>query len=177
MKDTALDVLKIAKRQGVNAFIGGGYVRDTLLNVTPKDIDVFVLGHNDLTLAPYGYDWPSHLGGSGDNLREDVIGIEKYENKDLDIIYLSQDSYVRACNNFDLSICQCYGILSEDESSIDFYVSEDFEEFQKNNIIYQYSNIKTTQSHIDRVKEKYPDAEYKVKSLPFLGNKFNKVEN
>lgn len=179
MKETAIEVLKHAKRQGVTAFIGGGFVRDALLKREPKDIDIFVLNSQNLSLNldfPSGvYGTPKHIGGSGDNLRKDVIGIEKYEDSDLDIIYLNQPDIKSACYNFDMSICQCYAILSDDESDLEYYVTLDWYSYYTDKIIYQYSNIQTTEGHVDRVKQKYPDAEFKVKPLYLHNNEFHKV--
>lgn len=179
MKETAIEVLKHAKRQGVTAFIGGGFVRDTLLKREPKDIDIFVLSCSPffkLFNLPYSvYGSHTSSGGSGDNLREDVTMVEKYEMSDLDIIYLDQPTIESACYNFDMSICQCYAILSEDESDLVYYVTSDWFSYYTDKIIYQYSNIQTTESHVERVKQKYPDAEFKIKPLYLHNNEFHKV--
>lgn len=177
-KEVILDVLAKAKQQGVNAFLGGGWVRDTLLGKTPKDVDIFVLGEQSTFLTKY---FPKHVthhpldvgasygksvdyGGSGDSIREDVDKIEKYDIGDLDIIYMKHSTILSACSSFDSSICQCYAILDE-EGNLCYYVSDDFKEYEDNNTIYFYSDIQTTEGHIERIKSKFPDATYKDKML------------
>lgn len=179
MKETAIEVLKQAKKQGLTAFIGGGFVRDTLLKREPKDIDVFVLSDpifiESIYLPNESYGYHTNLGGSGSSLRKDVIAINKYEDSDLDIIYLNQPDIESACYNFDMSICQCYAILSEDGSDLVYYVTLDWYSYYTDKIIYQYSNIQTIEGHVERVKQKYPDAEFKVKHFTPSKYDFHKV--
>ena len=175
MSNTVLDILTKAKEQNLVAFIGGGYARDTILNKPIKDIDMFVLSSLDtlaLTLTP-DYGSVTNLGGSGGNLRDDVVYIEKYDDKDVDIIYMDQSSILNVCYNFDTSICQCYTVLN-DEGGLETYISEDFKQYLDNNIIYLYKDIISCDSHLDRIRAKFPDAIFEKKMSDCTNNKFTK---
>lgn len=175
-----VDILSEAKEQGLYAFVSGGFVRDTILGKPIKDIDVFVLhgkrykfesidtvlpdvSANNLML-PLKYGNYRTIGGSGTNIREDVLNIEQYPYSQVDVIYLNHITPENACYNFDCSICQCYAILN-DNGELEIRVSKDFMDYVNNNIIYLYSDIQTTDSHIDRVKNKYPDAIFVEKNV------------
>ena len=175
MSNTVLDILTKAKEQNLVAFIGGGYARDTILNKPIKDIDVFVLYADELsflTLTPE-YGSVANLGGSGGNLRDDVVYIEKYDDKDVDVIYIEQSSILNVCYNFDTSICQCYTVMN-DEGGLETYISEDFKQYLDNNIIYLYKDIKSCDSHLDRIRAKFPDAIFEKKMSDCANNKFTK---
>jgi len=176
MYNTVSDILTKAKEQNLVAFIGGGYARDTILNKPIKDIDVFVLSSlcplaPTLELSCYGN--RTNLGGSGGNLRDDVVYIEKYDDKDVDVIYMDQESILNVCYNFDTSICQCYTILN-DEGVLETYISEDFKQYLDNNIIYLYKDISTCDSHLERIRAKFPDAIFEKKMSDCTNNKFTK---
>jgi len=165
MYNMAIDILTKAKAEGKTAFVGGGWVRDKLLGKDPKDLDIFVLNpyEEDMELILNDYGDPVYYGGSGENIREDVSHIEKYNDVDVDIIYMKRHNIVQVCNSFDTSICQCYAILNN-EGDLSYYTSTDFNDYLSKNIIWLYSDIQTTEGHISRIKQKFPNAEYKDKS-------------
>jgi hypothetical protein len=174
MKATVVDILTKAKEQGVVAFIGGGYVRDTILNKPIKDVDVFTLVNEDYLLElDLGHS--DNYGGSGANIRDDVAYIQKFTNADVDVICMYHESIEGACYSFDCSICQCYAILNE-EGVLELYVSEDFKVYLDSDVIYFYSDIDTSDSHTDRIHEKFPDAIFEKKLSGEIGNVFSKWE-
>lgn len=162
-----VDILSKAKEQGLCAFVSGGFVRDTILNKPIKDIDIFILPTPDNFLSldlPATYGSFRNIGGSGSNIREDVVGIQQYLQSKVDIIYLQQESPESSCYNFDCSICQCYAVLN-DNGELEIRVSKDFMDYVNNNIIYLYSDIQTTDNHINRIRDKYPDAIFVEKNV------------
>ena len=148
---------------GTQAYVAGGWVRDKLNGFEPKDIDIFVTGvsthtevRNRLMYAPgYFLEAPKYYGNYQEcDMREDVRGVLKYKDSELDIIFMSQLDIVHVIDNFDVSVCQVYGELNED-GEIDVYASKQYLDWIERGIIYRYTNVLTTQDHLDRVQHKF----------------------
>lgn len=148
------------------ACIAGGWLRDKLNGVQPKDVDVFVCGEitrgeieNSLFFKYIGSPslmlTPKYYGNYEEcDMRDDVVGVLKYEKVNLDIIRMSSKNVEDIIDNFDVSVCQIYGKLNE-LGQIDVYVSRQYMDWVDHGIIYHYTNIPTSESHLNRVREKY----------------------
>lgn len=164
------DILIKLHNLGLKAYVAGGFVRDYLNGITPKDIDVFVIGnvHQDdylkqELLNTFGVGkWYKNYNTM--DMRDDVISLLKIDSIDLDIIfmkyykgdnifYLDKYSIIDTIRNFDVSLCQCYIQLNNGE--LEFYVSEDYMDWKNNKICYRYIDVETTDNHLDRVKAKF----------------------
>lgn len=141
------------------AFVAGGWLRDVLNGVTPKDIDIFVVGEN-LTLDnvkslnPTQFSMVRTMHNSGNsNFRDDVIGVNQFPEHGVDVICMRVNTVEQVVENFDVSICQIAGVLNGDH--IDVYATDDYLDWGRKHVIYQYTDIPTTDNHLDRVRAKY----------------------
>lgn len=158
-----VNVLQTLKDGCIDGIVAGGWIRDKLNGVEPKDLDIFVLGepdrhHVEVTMMNCDFhtwnDTPHYYGNYENNdMRDDVVGVTKYKERDLDIIIMKQDSPIEVISNFDVSVCQLYGVLND--GKIDVYATADYMEFLDNGTIYEYTNIPTSEDHLDRVRAKY----------------------
>lgn len=179
MNDFIKQELKRLEQCNEDVFLAGGCIRDYYFNKPIKDYDIFVLNKNnycELELHSI-YDKNNltfHTSKFYRNyedgvMRDDVHGVYQKINWDLDFsitldvdyIVMRSSSIEETIFNFDTSICQCYGVLEGDE--LVYYASEDFLEYERNNVIYFYPDIETCDGHIARVKKKFPNAIYKEK--------------
>ncbi len=153
------------------AYVAGGWLRDYLLGVEPKDIDIFIASPSKAPFSTssytsnvlfdhYGWKVNCHLTSEyveNSSLREEVDYLLKYTSEDVDVIGMKTGLF-EFLNNFDMSICQVYGELVDGEIKI--YASKEFTDFKKDKIIHQYEHILQREDHVARVVEKYPDAQF-----------------
>lgn len=165
--EDCIKILKTFKYHNIDAFISGGWLRDNLNNIIPKDLDIFI-NNSELIYdimscfdkteyKSYPETYSNHLYS---NMREDVISVIKYEELNLDFIIMKNTTCEGVVSNFDTSICQIYAKLSDDEKTLDVFVSNEFLEYIKNRIIYLYTNIDTSEDHINRIKSKFFNATF-----------------
>lgn len=151
------------KNLGMDAVVAGGYVRDNILGKNIKDVDYFILNceerERDIELELS--DIESEYDNYGNmNVRDDVLKIIK--TKDGDDYICMKDDLHSTLRNFDCSICQAC-IFVDARDNLQVRVSKDFMDYILSNTIYFYSDIKTSESHIERVRDKFPNAVYKDK--------------
>lgn len=159
--DDCVKLLKsLNKQPGIDAVVAGGWVRDKLNGLEPKDIDIFVMDGNQqfvkYTMEREGFfhDTPRYYGNYENcDMRDDVEGVLKYKDYDLDIIFMEQLDIEEVVENFDVSVCQVWAVLEGDD--LVMYASKDFMDWKEKGIIYQYTDIPTTEDHLNRVREKY----------------------
>lgn len=159
--DDCLKLLKALNSQpGINAVVAGGWVRDKNNGIEPKDIDIFVMNGNrsfvSYTMEREGFyhDTPRYYGNYEEcDMRDDVEGVLKYKDYDLDIIFMEQDDVEDVILNFDVSVCQIWAQLEGDELVV--YATQDYLDWIEKGIVYQYTDIPTTEDHLDRVREKF----------------------
>ncbi len=161
--DDCVNILQTLKEDCIDAIVAGGWIRDKLNGVEPNDLDIFVLGNPDRYEVEQAVsycdfhqwnDCPKYYGNYNDcDMRDDVVGVAKYKERDLDIIIMKQRCPIEVISNFDVSVCQLYGILNGDK--IDVYASSDYMDFLNDGTVYEYTNIPTSEDHLDRVRAKY----------------------
>lgn len=144
------------------AFVAGGWVRDKMNCVEPKDVDIFVVGNGvsvesvkSINLDYFGITqtFGNSEGSGNSGMRDDVIGVLKYDDIDVDIVVMRSTTVDGVVSNFDVSICQVVGLLEGDKISV--YATDDYLDWGRKDVIYQYIDILTTQRHLDRVRVKY----------------------
>lgn len=147
---------------GVTAFVAGGWVRDYMNAVKPKDIDIFVVGNgvtvDELKSIDIDYFGITRTFGNSESsgnsgMREDVVGVVKYDDLDVDIVVMKAPTMEDVVNNFDVSICQIVGVLEGDTISV--YATDDYLDWGRKGVIYHYTDIPTTENHLERVRKKY----------------------
>ncbi len=177
MLEKAKTQLEILERMGLEVYIAGGFVRDILNGIEPKDIDIFVIGSDGSKCATTvatindqyqesGCSWYTNYGNSV--VREEVQSIFKV-GEELDIVFMQPSYYHQigflnfvvknyeitdAVLDFDVSICGCYAELNE-EGDLDIFVTEDYMDWVDKGVIYRYTNIPTTDGHLQRVADKF----------------------
>lgn len=178
MIEKAKEVLRDLKNCGYEAYVAGGFIRDILNGIAPKDVDVFITGQVDGSVSAkvlqrqHGGRWFRNYGDM--DMRDDVHGVLKVDDT-LDIIMMESfkpnatligpntyDIY-DTVKNFDVSICGCFGKLVGD--GLEVYVTDDYLDWKDKGIIYHYTNIMTTQNHLDRIKNKF-NVELTPKEMP-----------
>lgn len=172
-------------------FIGGGWVRDVLFGIIPKDIDVFLAYRTDNfayepTNLPNNFKMKVCLNADYGAFRDGVLYLEKFEDiyandttdvgTTVDILHMLSSGVVSnsAINDivsgFDCSICQVYakveliGDMISSQDGLCFYVSSHFLEGYKNRVIYHYEDIPVREDHRDRMIAKFPDYTWESKT-------------
>ena len=158
------DILNILTKNGIDAFVAGGWVRDMFFGIEPKDIDIFVnkgstavservnVEHilNSYQYASNGKWYPNY---EHNDMRDDVEGVIKYVSSGLDIVLMKTDTIEDVISNFDVSICQIYAKLID--GKLMMFASKDFMDWGSRKLIYQYTDIPTSDSHLERVRAKF----------------------
>jgi len=156
---------------GYRAYIAGGYLRDLDNSITPKDVDIFVVGcttdqvlDNILsisrTIVNTAYPCKNYGG-----MRDDVLGFIKMES--MDIICMKSTTIESVVLNFDASLCHIYSTIEGD-----VYISQDYAEYVKHGKWFMYNDIITTYSHGARIVDKY--GPYSTKPMTLTKNDFFK---
>lgn len=177
----ARETLRRLQKSSFPACVAGGWGRDILLGVAPKDIDVFVSPlylsletEEVVKLQVTAKDMQEVFQEKSEvvvldadyltesNIRSDVEALIKFELVD---IICMKTSLQETISNFDCSVCQCCVILTE-AGDLEFTVSEDFLEFLKSGVIYTYSHTPVREDHKLRLSMKYPSAIWKEKDAP-----------
>ena len=145
-----------------NVMIGGGFVRDTLNNVEPKDMDIYLLSKKH-------YKVDSWLNSQ--RVWEPVLSKEYgvprfvvYKHKELPIDFIlsynkeTPDSIIRT---YDFNICKCYYYYRK------IYKTTDYNIDINNKTLtlckeYEGSMEMSMKSHLPRLKKKYPEFEFKL---------------
>lgn len=161
MIDTVTTILKRLNDYSIPGFVAGGWIRDMVNGIEPKDIDIFVPNgyetfHRQIRscLMYEVIEHPRYYPNYQDfDMRDDVIGVLKYKQSDIDIIIMDHHSVEDIIFNFDVSVCQIYGKLGD--SGIDVFASEDYLDWVQRGIIYKYTDIPTTENHLERVRSKF----------------------
>lgn len=158
----------INRRNSGKAVVAGGWVRDKLNGIEPKDMDIFVMsGNRDLIehdLELNGFYGNARYFGNYENcdMRDDVEGVLQYHRLGMDIVFMEQFDIEEVVENFDVSVCQIWAELEDD--SLVVYASRDYMDYKERGIIYQYSDIPTTDDHLNRIRAKYGTELTQIKS-------------
>ena len=153
----AVVLLKELRSRGLDAAICGGWIRDIDNNITPKDIDICVLGvtedsNPDIIIeGETGTCFPNY---GGMNMRDDVACVIKYYNTDVDIIIMKPDTWEEVTGNFDVSICQIICKLDDDDV-MHVFASDSYLGYKKGGPILRFLTIPTCDSHVQRVRDKF----------------------
>lgn len=155
---------------GFKAYVAGGWLRDIDNGIDPKDADIFICPTQEEEIPhELVYDLTRnfktetirsfHPNYEGGQMREDVSYVIKCDVYDMVVMHTRIEETIR---NFDVSICQIYGFVEDGE--IKCVNTRQYDDYKLNNIIWQYDDIKTTDNHIERVKEKFPNTTFKTMS-------------
>lgn len=131
--------------------IAGGYVRDTLLGETPKDIDIFIAG------SPF-FEERIFLMAEGFVTSTSEYGDYRVYNKgNVQIIFHQFNSNNDLMNDFDIACCECYVDIDSTLHLTDRWKEsienkEHFVRVPKDNPF----RAGLSAYHISRVIEKYP---------------------
>lgn len=166
-KEGVIDLLSKLNTGGVSAYVAGGWLRDIDNGIIPKDADIFVCPSYQVEVPceviyavtrdfEPGVVRTFHPNYEGGQMREDVDYVIKY-GKSYDVVVM-KSNIEDVIRNFDVSICQIYGYFNGDDIKV--RVSNEYLEYKKNNVIFQYVNVKTTDDHTNRIKSKFPHATY-----------------
>jgi len=159
-------LLQGLKKKNLDAYIAGGYTRDAILNRSPKDLDIFIVNSDNYTKedleqiytaenSPFSgcRFFPNYLDS---HLRDDVFCVYKDDVNCIDYIIMNTTTIEEVIFNFDASICQCYAKL--EDGKLNYYVSGRFKHYQQTGIIEVYTDVPSTEDHIERLKSKFPKA-------------------
>lgn len=163
------------------AAICGGYLRDLDHGIESKDIDIFLLAQEvddichtvleplDLFLQAGGlvatsFEDENGLptrspqvffnSASGSNMRDDVIGVKKYYEEELDFVVMQADNWPQITKNFDVSICQI--VCRLEEGKLNIYASDSYMAHKKGEgEILRFYPVPTCDSHVARIKAKF----------------------
>lgn len=170
--DGIIKYLEDLESKGITGYLAGGWLRDNDNNIPTKDVDIFITNSDHDTrfeiedMLHYKAKYHGNYGDS--DMRDDVVGVVCSERQGVDVVLMEQDSIVDIIDNFDVSICQIYAELVD--GKLEVYASKEYLDWKEKGIIYSYTNIPTSQDHIDRV-----EAKFKVELTPIDSNK-NKIE-
>lgn len=166
-----IEFIESLKAKGMKGFLAGGWLRDQDNGIDTKDVDIFIVDADDSTrwdVSPM-ISYTKYYGNYGEcEMRDDVVGVLQSEKNGVDVVMMEQDCIVEIINNFDVSICQIYGEVID--GKLEVYASKEYLDWKEKGIIYQYTDIPTSQDHIDRV-----EAKFNVKLTPINSNT-NKIE-
>lgn len=145
--------------------IAGGMLRDIDANYPIKDIDIFITEHDNNVSDIINKIDPtdvyrsrmysnSYYGG----MRDEVDYIIKFDSTGM----ISIDTIVTKCEtiqdiveSFDASPSHIYGILNDDHSDINVYVSSDYLKYKKTDTCIIYDDINTTDRRITYLNKRF----------------------
>ena len=98
--------------------------------------------------------WYGNGKSSGSNMRDDVIGVQKYWDEELDYVFMGADNWPQITENFDVSICQI--ICCFEDEKLNIYASDSYMAHKRGEgDILRFYNIPTCDSHVARIKAKF----------------------
>lgn len=166
--DTIFRVLEIFDDNGFpEVFVGGGWVRDVVSGVTPRDIDIFVKDYHidndphmeDVLRGAFWCD-PKYMPNyENSSFREDVNFVLNIPSHEVDIISVKGDMR-ETISKFDTSICQIAAKLVDGELVVS--CTKDFESWANDGEIYRYVDLVTREAHLDKIKDKFGIAGFKL---------------
>jgi hypothetical protein len=132
----------VSSQAGRHAIIAGGAIRDHILGLPVRDIDIFVLGMSALSAKQiFGADIIEYAGVEEAN--------HQYHTRDgltLDLVFSRYDNVREVLEHFDLGICRVGW------DGWDYVVTDDFEFDRRNAKITTF--YPSTSGHRDRVLAK-----------------------
>jgi hypothetical protein len=133
---------KVASQAGRHAIIGGGAIRDHILGLPVKDIDVFVLGMSaESARQIFGADIIEYAG-----VEEAKHQYRTQDGLMADLVFSRYDNVGEVLEHFDLGICRVGW------DGWDYVVTDDFEFDRRNAKITTF--YPSTSGHRDRVLAK-----------------------
>lgn len=165
---TIFKVLEIFDDHGLSeVFVGGGWVRDVVSGITPRDIDIFVKDYDiaddwKVEKELLGAFWcdPKYMPSyENSSFRDDVNFVLNIPSHELDIISVKGDMR-ETVSKFDTSICQIAAKLVDGELVVS--CTKDFEAWADDGEIYQYIDLVTREAHLDKIKNKFGVTGFKL---------------
>ena len=133
---------KVASKAGRHAIIAGGAIRDHILGLPVKDIDIFVLGMSaEAAKQIFGADVIEYAG-----VEEAKHQYRTRDGLTVDLVFSCYDNVQEILEHFDLGICR----LAWD--GWDYVVTDDFEFDRRNLTITTFYS--SPSGHRDRVLAK-----------------------
>lgn len=173
------------QEKDITAAIAGGYLRDLDHGIESKDLDIFVLSNGaefvrercvvDGVLEDGGFlDEPVESGlftfekqqgfensASGSNMRDDVIGVKKYYDHELDFVFMDALSFNHVSANFDANVCQIVCRLDFDthlpleERKLQIFASDSYISHKRGGNVMRFLEVPTCDGHIERIRAKF----------------------
>ncbi len=152
---------KLLKSLGYKAIVGGGWIRDVLNGVEPRDIDIFLLNESSEEaideelikgLHRFGTSTKTIRKYGNCKMREDVNFVIKCSEFNADIISVKGDIY-ETISSFDTSICQVFGYVVCGKLYV--FSSDDYQCWKSDNVVLRYEDLDTRDDHLDRLSRKY----------------------
>jgi Poly A polymerase head domain len=133
---------KVASQAGRHAIIAGGAIRDHILGLPAKDIDIFVLGMSAQAAKQiFGADIIEYAG-----VEEATHQYRTRDGLTVDLVFSRYDNVQEVLENFDLGICRAGW------DGWDYVVTDDFEFDRRNLTITTF--YPSPSGHRDRVLAK-----------------------
>jgi hypothetical protein len=160
---TALEILQAINSKFPGAVIAGGYVRDTVLGVEPKDIDVYIHAPGDAweTEAALREAVQAHttemLGSSGETTDTDfrerltaVFKVYRTAEANIDVLFFNEPIAPDASNvlaSFDVALCQAAMLPNGEIVSTPGF---------KSDVAWNELTILRASDHAERLVGKFP---------------------
>lgn len=157
----------------VKLYVAGGYLRDTMNGLPPKDVDIMVVPNKGESVDAWDMsgilgctefhvrkEWLEECQYMSDMQKRGVVGLIMGEYNGVEVQFILYDDYMtqeQVTHDMDINICQ---ITMDSDSNV--VESDNFVAGFANNEItlhHEYSE-KRKQSRIDRMVAKYPTFTY-----------------
>ena len=177
--DKLIALAKECERLG--AYLAGGCVRDYLLlpGTKAKDYDIFIsntLGNGTyVNTSLFGQGYRVSDDFISNKTRDEVLAVDKYDHVNVDVILMDKSTVEGMIATFDSSICQVWLEVVDGHTVV--MCSPDFLHYLVTGDWILYTDIETSQSHVDRLIAKFGVHSIEMESSTFSGIKLGRLSD